>query len=475
MVYSSALFAGLALAAGAVGGATDCPDTPGAGPHYALYFDQWHTTSLPNKTMTAGITHVITAFANSSLFTTEPAGVYTPFMNLTDIRAMFDNGTKVCMAIGGWGDTEGFRVGMASDRSRELYAKNVARTIDRLGYDCVDFDLEYPAGNGYDYKQVPNSKLTSEIKAYPKLLAAVKDAIGDREISLAVPGLLRDMIGFTNESVPRIDAAVDWVNIMTYDLMNRRDTVTKHHTDIKGSLAAIDAYISRGMTPSKMSLGFSFYAKYFQLAANSTCVGPLGCPIALAEDAEGQDTGTSGAMTFENSSYPVAVDPSTLTPSTSGACGTGTVFECTGPATQGACCSQYGFCGDTDGHCGTGCQSQFGSCTASGKTTAQSFVSAMTNGTTDVENGGQWYIDTEANMFWTWDTPELMTKKFTDIVKARGLGGVMAWSLGEDSYDWSHLKAIQDGVNALKASPSVKTTQKKTQKKQKNRGDRNRD
>lgn len=406
--------------------------------------------------MTAGITHAITAFANSSLFASEPAGNYTPFMELSEVRALFDNSTKLCMAIGGWGDTEGFRLGAATEESRALYAKNIATTLDTLGYDCVDMDWEYPGGNGYDYKQVPNSDITSEIETYPLLLQAIKSAIGTKELSIAVPGLERDMIAYTAETVPTIDAAVDFVNVMTYDLMNRRDLTTKHHTDIKGSLAAIQAYLDRGMTAAKMNMGIAFYAKYFALPANSTCTGPIGCPIVLAEDAEGQDTGTSGAMTFEASSMPVDVDPSTLTAG-DGSCGTGTTFLCSGAATSGSCCSQYGFCGDTTAHCGTGCQKDYGTCTdETSKTTSESFADALNNGQLDAEAGGMWYIDTEASLFWTWDTPELITQKFTDIIAAKGLGGIMAWSLAEDSYKWEHLKAMQDGVAAWKASANAK-------------------
>ncbi|KUI52797.1 Sporulation-specific chitinase 2 [Cytospora mali] len=447
MVCKSILAMGVTALASAVS-ASAC-----GGPRYVLYFDQYHTAVLPNNTLTAGITHVITAFANSSLFTTDPVGTYVPFMDLTKVRGMFDNGTKVCMAIGGWGDTAGFRLGAATEESRALYAANIAATLDRLGYECIDIDWEYPAGNGYDYKQIPNSDLTSEIETYPLLLSAIKSAIGDKELSIAVPGLERDMIAFTAEQVPKIDAAVDFVNVMTYDLMNRRDTSTKHHTDINGSLAAIDAYIERGMTPYKMNMGIAFYAKYFTLAANTTCVGPVGCPIALAEAADGSDTGTSGAQTFEASSLPVAVDKSNLTASTDGSCGSGTNFMCTGNATGGSCCSQYGFCGDTTAHCSTGCQSDYGNCTNGDvKSVAESFADALANGQTDTERGGQWYVDDEAGLFWTWDTPELVSQKFTDILLAKGLGGVMAWSLAEDSYDWSLLKAMQDGVSALKPS-----------------------
>lgn len=69
-------------------------------------------------------------------------------MPLDQVRALFDAGTKVCMAIGGWGDTAGFSTGSASEQSRQTYAANIAATLDRLGYDCVDVDWEYPGGNG---------------------------------------------------------------------------------------------------------------------------------------------------------------------------------------------------------------------------------------------------------------------------------------------------------------------------------------
>lgn len=58
-------------------------------------------------------------------------------MPLDQVRALFDDGTKVCMAIGGWGDTSGFGVGAATEESRKTYAKNIAATMDNLGYDCV--------------------------------------------------------------------------------------------------------------------------------------------------------------------------------------------------------------------------------------------------------------------------------------------------------------------------------------------------
>ncbi|KAL1888199.1 hypothetical protein Cpir12675_006261, partial [Ceratocystis pirilliformis] len=116
--------------------------------------------------MTAGITHVIMAFADSLVFTTDPIGNYEPHMKLNTVGEMFDENVKISMSIGGWDDTVGFREGARSPEARALYTKNIADT--------------YPGGNGANYKQVPND--TSEIEAYPLLLAEIKNAIGDKEL-----------------------------------------------------------------------------------------------------------------------------------------------------------------------------------------------------------------------------------------------------------------------------------------------------
>lgn len=105
-----------------------------ATPRFAMYYDQWHTAS-PTKAQTAGITHVITAFAGTTIFNSGSS--YSPFVDPATLRSQFDDGTKICMAIGGWGDTAGFSVGQKDDASRKLYAQNVAAALESHGYDCV--------------------------------------------------------------------------------------------------------------------------------------------------------------------------------------------------------------------------------------------------------------------------------------------------------------------------------------------------
>ncbi|KAH8705872.1 putative class V chitinase [Talaromyces proteolyticus] len=353
-----------------------------------MYVDEWHYSSLPSSDLVSSVTHAIMAFAPSETFNSGSS--FNPFMSVESFRALFPSSTKIMVALGGWADNGGFSTAVASNDSINTYAKNVAAMVQSMGYDGVDIDWEYPGGDGADYKTTPNSQRTGEIDTFPILLKAIRDAIGaDKVLSIAVPGLARDMIAYTADKGPSIFEPVDMVNIMTYDLMNRRDNVTKHHTSIQGSLEAVNNYIDIGMNASKGNLGIAFYSKYFYTDPASDCATqPLGCATVLLEDAQGQDTGKSGAVTLETS--PEVSDSVALA----------------------------------------------------------SWSTAKANGITDKEAGGQYYWDSTHNIFWTWDTPDLITQKFTDIIANKSLGGVMAWSLGEDSLNWSELKAISAGVSA---------------------------
>jgi len=216
--------------------------------------------------------------------------------------------------------------------------------------------------------------------------------------------------------------------------MNRRDTVTKHHSSAIDTENSIKDYLAMGAPPSKLNLGFAYYAKYFTTQGDCS-VSALNCPIAVAEDAQGKDTLTSGAWTFERF-HIHPVEASSLTVSRDGTCGPEKGTKC-----ETGCCSQHGHCGTSPEHCNGACQHAFGSgCTDAD--VAASWQLAAKHGVTDEVAGGQYYFDATNRLFWTWDTPELITRKFDNIVRNYKLGGVMAWSLGEDSADWSHVRQM---------------------------------
>ena len=247
------------------------------------------------------------------------------------------------------------------------------------------------SGNGEDYKTHPNSEKAWQIEAYPKLLSAIRSAIGpSKMISAAVPGLPRDTLAFTSSTVPKILESVDDLNIMTYDLMNRRDNVTKHHTGLQLSLEAIDAYLERGVPPEKANLGLAFYIKWFRTAVGVDCATkPIGCHTDLMEDPKtGADLGKAGAFSWHDEV------PTEL---------------------------------------------------------AASFQKALADGVYDEVGGGHYYWDLEERLFWSWYTPDAIEKKILAIMRGKDLGGVFAWGLGEDAPRFEHLRAANKAVGDLSA------------------------
>jgi GH18 family chitinase len=205
------------------------------------------------------------------------------------------------------------------------------------------------------------------------------------------------MLAFTKDTISKIGATLDFFNIMTYDLMNRRDNVTKHHTGIELSLDSINAYLEAGVPPEKANLGFAFYVKWFKTDPDGGCKeNPVGCKTAMMEDpVNGRDLGQAG---------------------------------------------QFAWCDDVP------------------LALENSFKKAMQGAMWDDVQGGNYYLDREENIFWSWDAPYVITKKIPLILEEKKLGGVFSWGLGEDSPKWEHLKALTAGLleYSKSANPRIK-------------------
>ncbi|KAI9683776.1 MAG: hypothetical protein M1822_005966 [Bathelium mastoideum] len=349
---------------------------------YLMYLDGQHNV-VPDAELVSDVSYVALAFLKAATFTSAVQPNPWPlFTSVAEVRMKFPQDTKVIVSIGGWGDSEGWPDAAADDTSRKQFAQNVATMVDDTGADGVDIDWEYPGGNGEDYKRNPNDERVWEIEAYPKLLAEIRAALGANKImSAAVPGLRRDMLAFTSQTMPQIMESLDFLNVMTFDLMNRRDNVTRHHTGIKASIDSVDAYLDMGIPSAKINLGFAFYVKWFQTQPGANCQeNPVGCKTVLMEDPQtGEDLNKAGAFSWHDR-VPEELE--------------------------------------------------------------ESFAKALRYGTFDSEGGGHFYWDWDEDRFWTWDTPEVIAKKIPQIIEKKQLGGVFAWSLGEDAEEFKHFKAL---------------------------------
>ena len=121
------------------------------------------------------------------------------------------------------------------------------------------------------------------------------------ELSLAVPGKPVDMIAYNMTGVAKgLDESMDFWNLMTYDGMNRRDTITAHHAG--GSVIAQNLAIyggKLGLKPEKLNIGFPMYAKWFKLKKECKADPPIGCDTGTKyENEDGSDAKNSAALVF---------------------------------------------------------------------------------------------------------------------------------------------------------------------------------
>lgn len=209
-------------------------------------------------------------------------------------------------------------------------------------------------------------------------------------MTAAVPGIERDMLAFTSLTVPRIMQQLDYLNVMTYDLMNRRDTVTKHHTSTKASRDALQAYITRGAPPHKLNLGFGFYLKWYETDKEQCAEAktPIGCKTLLLEDpVTGGDLGRAGGFSWHDN-VPDNVE--------------------------------------------------------------ESFRRALLNRQYDEEDGATYYWDREQGLWWSYDegTNGDIEKKVKTLNGEMDLAGVFAWGLGEDAPTFHRLKYLEDAIKS---------------------------
>ncbi|KAF2803339.1 putative class V chitinase [Mytilinidion resinicola] len=395
-----------------------------------MYHDQWHPSRPGTAADRAGITHVVLSFAHANSPET-----YNPFVSVDTIRSEYGQDVKAMIAIGRWGEeAPGFAARVKDQAIMDAFAKAEYLMLQKTGADGVDIDWEYPGGNGQNYKTNAGNP-ANEIANFALFLAAIRKAIGTKILSIAVPGMSTDMMAYIDVTSPTIWPHMDFVNVMTYDLSNRRNTATSHHTSIKDSLDSVKRYIDIKLDATKINLGFAYYAKWF--TTKGDCPTPLGCPLAQPEDPiTGADTKLSGAVTFEKANMAPLPAAGSITVSSDGMCGANG-HSCP----VGSCCSEAGYCGTSDEYCKGGCQHAFSNSGCKDVDVLGSWAIARVKGVNDTTVRGQYYYDASEHLFWTWDTVKLV-EQFKSIVKPLKLGGVMAWSLGEDSYDWGHVKTM---------------------------------
>jgi len=175
-------------------------------------------------------------------------------------------GLKVLLSVGGWGGCEPCSGVFATPDGRQEFAASTLELLQHFGADGIDLDWEYPAIEGYPghpYSSADKHNFTLLVEQLRKVLG------NDHEVTFAGGGFME----FLQESVEwdRVMPLVDYVNVMSYDLVNGYSTSTGHHTSLystPGQLSSTDYAVrfldSIGVPAEKIVIGAAFYARVWE-------------------------------------------------------------------------------------------------------------------------------------------------------------------------------------------------------------------
>ncbi|WP_276503461.1 glycoside hydrolase family 18 protein [Terrimonas pollutisoli] len=173
---------------------------------------------------------------------------------------------KVLLSLGGWGGCEFCSPVFSTDEGRKAFARSVKEVNDYFKTDGIDLDWEYPAIEGH-----PGHAFKLEDKAnFTALVKDLRNSLGNKhDISFAAGGFPK----FLQESIDwkEVMPVVDYVNLMSYDLVNGYSTRTGHHTplystpeQVESADNAITYLTSLGVPANKIVIGAAFYARTWE-------------------------------------------------------------------------------------------------------------------------------------------------------------------------------------------------------------------
>jgi chitinase len=174
-------------------------------------------------------------------------------------------GLKIILSLGGWGGCPTCSDVFNTETGRQEFAQSVLQLFKTYNADGLDLDWEYPAiASVPGYKYMPEDK-----QNFTSLVVTLRKTVGpDYELSFAAGGF-KD---FLDRSVEweKVMPLLNYVNIMTYDLVNGYSTRTGHLTSLYSTTEQSESvdytvnYLdSIGVPLNKVVIGLAFYARLF--------------------------------------------------------------------------------------------------------------------------------------------------------------------------------------------------------------------
>lgn len=211
------------------------------------------------------ITQVIYSFGHTDSlgnFTANRSKDSAALNSFKNIKAKYPQ-LKILISMGGWGGCRFCSDVFASEAYTKQFAATTKKYLDDFNLDGIDLDWEYPAVENYpEHKYQPADK-----QNFTRLVKLLRASLGKNKIlSFAAGGFKK----YLTDAVEwhKIQPYVDYVNLMSYDLVGGYATVTGHHTPLYSAKEneesvnrAIQYFKSIGFPLNKVIVGAAFYTR----------------------------------------------------------------------------------------------------------------------------------------------------------------------------------------------------------------------
>jgi chitinase len=254
-------------------------------PSWAIYDRKYFVTDIPADKLT----HINYAFATVSpdggVEMIDPwADTQFPYLDDPDDAPLKGNmrqlqllkqahpNLQTLISIGGWTESDRFSDAALTPESRAAFARSAADFMAHYGFDGVDIDWEYPTGGG----EPGNIERAADPENFVLLLEALRAALDAQGGQNGRHYLLTIAAGAAPDAYEpldwvRISAALDWINVMTYDMSGAWSEVTGFNAPLYYSSqsapegistdSTLQAILEAGVPPEKLLMGVPFYGK----------------------------------------------------------------------------------------------------------------------------------------------------------------------------------------------------------------------
>jgi chitinase len=213
------------------------------------------------------LTHIIFSFSHlkGNQLNIDNARDTATVQKLVSLKKRNPN-LKVILSLGGWGGCKTCSDIFSIANDRNAFAESVKKLLVDFNADGLDLDWEYPAIEGFP----GHTFQPADKKNFTSLVKQLRATLGPKyEISFAAGGFKK----FIEESVEwdKVMKEVNYVNLMTYDLVNGYATVTGHHTPLystpqqmESTDRSVTQLISLGVPKNKIIIGAAFYGRMWE-------------------------------------------------------------------------------------------------------------------------------------------------------------------------------------------------------------------